>query len=190
MAPFEALYGRRCRSPVCWTKVGERSILRPELVQQSSEIVQLIKERLRAAQSRQKSYADRRRRDLKFEVGDHVFLKVSPTRGVLRFGIRGKLSLRYIGPYPILERIGEVAYRLELPGNLVGVHDVFHVSLLRKYVFNPSHIINPEPIQLREDLTYDEHPICILDFKERIIRRRTIRFVKVLWDNHSVEKAT
>ncbi|GKV11068.1 hypothetical protein SLEP1_g22354 [Rubroshorea leprosula] len=132
MAPFEALYGRRCRSPVCWTKVGERSILGPELVQQSSEIVQLIKERLRVEQSRQKSYADKRRRDLEFEVGDHVFLKVSPTRGVLRFGIRGKLSPRYIGPYPILERIGEVAYKLELPGNLAGVHDVFHVSLLRK----------------------------------------------------------
>ncbi|GKV36711.1 hypothetical protein SLEP1_g44811 [Rubroshorea leprosula] len=180
MAPFEALYGRRCRSPVCWMKVGERSILGPELVQQSSEIVQLIKECLRATQSRQKSYADRRRRDLEFEVGDHVFLKVSPTRGVLRFGIRGKLSPRYIGPYPILERIGEIAYKLELPGNLAGVHDVFHVSLLRKYVPNPSHIINPEPIQLREDLTYDEHPIRILDFKERIMRRRTIRFVKVL----------
>ncbi|GKV42221.1 hypothetical protein SLEP1_g49653 [Rubroshorea leprosula] len=161
-------------------KVGKRSILGPELVQQCSEIVQLIKERLRAAQSRQKSYADRRRRDLEFEVGDHVFLKVSPTRGVLRFGIQGKLSPRYIGPYPILERIGEVAYRLELLGNLAGVYDVFHVSLLRKYVLDPSHIINPEPIQLREDLTYDEHPIRILDFKERIMWRRTIHFVKVL----------
>ncbi|GKV24897.1 hypothetical protein SLEP1_g34439 [Rubroshorea leprosula] len=162
MAPFEALYGRRCRSPICWTKVGEMSILGPELVQQSFEIVQLIKERLRTAQSRQKSYADRRRRDLEFEVGDHVFLKVSPTRGVLRFGIRGKLSLRY----------------------------VFQVSLLQKYVLDPSHIINPEPIQLREDLTYDKHPIRILDFKERIMWRKTIRFVKVLWDNHSVEEAT
>ncbi|GKV13613.1 hypothetical protein SLEP1_g24604 [Rubroshorea leprosula] len=165
MASFEALYGRRCRSP-------------------------LIKERLCAAQSRQKSYADRRRRDLKFEVGDHLFLKVSPTRGVLKFGIRGKLSPRYIGPYPILERIGEVACRLELPGNLTGVHDVFHVSLLRKYVPDPSHIINPEPIQLWDDLTYDEHLIHILDFKERIMRRRTISFIKVLLDNHSVEEAT
>ncbi|GKV13463.1 hypothetical protein SLEP1_g24465 [Rubroshorea leprosula] len=161
MAPFEALYGRRCRSPVYWTEVGERSILGPELVQQSSEIVQLIKERLRAAQSRQKSYADRRTRDLE-----------------------------YIGPYPILERIGEVAYKLELPGNLAGVHNVFHVSLLRKYVPNPSHIINPEPIQLWEDLTYDEHSIRNLDFNERIMQRRTIRFVKVRWDNHTVEKAT
>ncbi|GKU88816.1 hypothetical protein SLEP1_g3034 [Rubroshorea leprosula] len=103
---------------------------------------------------------------------------------------RGKLSPRYIGPYPILERIGEVAYKLELPGNLAGVHDVFHVSSLRKYVPDPSHIINPKPIQLREDLTYDEHPIRILDFKERMMRRRTILFVKVLWDNHSIEEAT
>ncbi|GKV42223.1 hypothetical protein SLEP1_g49655 [Rubroshorea leprosula] len=118
MAPFEALYGRRCRSPICWAKVGEKSILGPELVQQSSKIVQLIKECLHAAQS------------------------------VLKFGIRGKLSPRYIGPYPILERVGEVAYRLELPGNLAGVHDVFHVSLLQKYIPDLSHIIDPKPIQL------------------------------------------
>ncbi|GKV13621.1 hypothetical protein SLEP1_g24612 [Rubroshorea leprosula] len=158
MALFEALYARRCRSSVCWAEVGERSILGPELVQQSSEIVQLIEERLRVAHS--------------------------------RFGIRGKLIPRYIGPYPILERVSEVAYQLELPGNLAGVHDVFHVSLLRKYIPDPSHIIHPKPIQLREDLTYDEHPIRILDFKEMVMRRRTIRFVKVLWDNHSVEEAT
>ncbi|GKV05138.1 hypothetical protein SLEP1_g17180 [Rubroshorea leprosula] len=129
---------------------------------------------------RQKSYADRRRRDLEFEVGDHIFLKVSPTRGVLRFGIRGKLSPRYIGPYPILERVCEVACRLELLGNLAGVQDVFHVSLLRKDIPDSSYIIDLEPIQLQEDLTYDEHPIRILDFKERVMRRRTIRFVKVL----------
>ncbi|GKV43108.1 hypothetical protein SLEP1_g50442 [Rubroshorea leprosula] len=92
---------------------------------------------------------------------------VSPTRGVLRFGIRGKLSPRYIGPYPILERVGEVAYCLELPRNLAGFDDVFHVSLFRKYIPDPSHIIDPEPIQLREDLTYDKHPIHILVFKER-----------------------
>ncbi|GKV10897.1 hypothetical protein SLEP1_g22202 [Rubroshorea leprosula] len=167
MAPFEALYGQRCRSPVCWTEVGERSILGPELVQQSSEIVKLIKERLRAAQSRQKSYADRRRRDLEFEVGDHVFFE-----GVTH------------------SRCPQVRHPGKIESELASVHNVFHVSLLRKYVPDPSHIINPEPIQLREDLTYDEHPICILDFKERIMRRRTIRFVKVLWDNHSVEKAT
>ncbi|GKV30593.1 hypothetical protein SLEP1_g39388 [Rubroshorea leprosula] len=119
------------------------------------------------AGQRQKSYADRRRQDLEFEVGDHVFLNVSPTRDVLRFSIQGKLSLRYIGSYLILQRVGEVAYQLKLLGNLASVHDVFHVSLLRKYIPDLSHIIDPEPIQLREGLTYDEHPIRILDFKER-----------------------
>ncbi|GKV17043.1 hypothetical protein SLEP1_g27596 [Rubroshorea leprosula] len=99
---------------------------------------------------------------------------------IVRFGIRGKLSLRYIGPYPILERVSEVAYRLELPRNLAGVHDVFHVSLLRKYIPDPSHIIDLEPIQLQEDFTYDDYSICILNFKGRVMRRRTIRFVKVL----------
>ncbi|GKV48698.1 hypothetical protein SLEP1_g55501 [Rubroshorea leprosula] len=141
MAPYEALYGRRCRSPICWTDVGERSLLGPELVQQATEKVHLIREHLRVAQSRQKSYADNRRRDLEFAVGEKVFLKVSPTQGVVRFGIRGKLSPRLIGPFEILERVGEVAYRLALPPNLSEVHNVFHVSMPRKYVPDLSHVI-------------------------------------------------
>ena len=110
MTPYEALYGRRCRTPVCWGEVGERKLIGPELVQATSENVKLIREKLKTAQERQKSYADKRRRDLEFEVGDKVFLKLSPWKGILRFGRKGKLSPRYIGPYEILERIEPSAY--------------------------------------------------------------------------------
>ncbi|GAB2280512.1 hypothetical protein Dimus_039414 [Dionaea muscipula] len=115
MAPYEALYGRRCRSPTCWFEVGEAPIMGPDMVQITTEKIQQIRRRLITAQSRQKSYADRRRRNVQFDVGDRVFLRVSPLKGVIRFGKRGKLNPRYIGPYEILERVGEVAYRLALP---------------------------------------------------------------------------
>ncbi|RVW18432.1 Transposon Ty3-G Gag-Pol polyprotein [Vitis vinifera] len=147
MAPFEALYGRKCRSPICWNDVGERKLLGPELVQLTVEKVALIKERLKATQSRHKSYADHRRRDLEFEVGDHVFLKVSPMKSVMRFGRKGKLSPRYVGPFEILERVGTLAYKVALPPSLSKVHNVFHVSTLRKYIYDPSHVVELEPIQ-------------------------------------------
>ena len=132
MAPYEALYGRPCRSPLCWTEVGESSITGPNLIRDTSEKVNLIRQRLLMTQSRQKSYADIRRRPLEFEVGDHVFLKVMPKRGVVRLGKHGKLSPRFIGPFEILERVGTLAYRLALPPSMLGVHEVFHVSMLRK----------------------------------------------------------
>ena len=131
MAPYEALYRRPCRSPICWTEVGESSIIDPDLIRDTSEKVGLIQKHLLTAQSLQKSYADRRCRPLEFEVGDHIFLKVMPKRGVIRFGKRGKLAPRYIGPFEILERVGTVSYQLALPPSLSGVHEVFHVSMLR-----------------------------------------------------------
>src|SRR5262249_16078617 len=165
MAPFEALYGRPCRSPVCWDEVGERRLLGPELIQDSAEKVQLIQKRPLAAQSRQKSYADQRRKELSFEVGDHIFLKVSPTKGVVRFGQRGKLNPRYIGPFEILERIGAVAYSLALPPSLDGVHNVFHMSMLKKYMADLSHVIEYPLVNIQPDLTFEEHPVRILDRK-------------------------
>ena len=125
MAPCEALYGRPCRSPLCWTEVGESSITGLDLIRDTSEEVSLIRQRLLMAQSRQKNYADVRRRPLEFEVGDHVFLKVMPKRGVIRFSKRRKLSPRFIGLFKILERVGTVAYRLALPSNMSGVYEVF-----------------------------------------------------------------
>ena len=190
MAPFEALYGKRCRSPLCWDEVGERELVGPELVRLTNEAVQKIRARMRTAQSRQKSYADVRRKSLEFEVGDPVFLKVAPMKGVLRFGHKGKLSPKFIGPFEILERVGPVAYKLALPPALSGVHDVFHVSMLRKYITDPIHVIDYEPLQLNEDLSYEEKPVRILAREVKTLRNRIIAFVKVLWRNHHSEEAT
>ena len=142
MAPYEALYGRPCRSPLSWTEVGESSITSPDLIRDTSEEVSLIRQRLLTAQSRQKSYADVRRRPLEFKVGDHIFLKVMPKRGVVGFGKRGKLSPRFIGPFEILERICTIVYRLALLPSMSGVHEVFHVSMLRKYTLDPTHVVD------------------------------------------------
>ena len=142
MAPYKALYESPCRSPVCWTEVGKRSTTSPELISDTLMMVDLIRKHLLTAQSCQKSYADKWRRPLEFEVGDHVFLKVMPKRGVIKFGKRRKLSSRYIKPFEVLERVGIVAYRLELPPSLSNVHDVFHVSMLRKYTPYQTHVVD------------------------------------------------
>ncbi|KAL0561145.1 hypothetical protein IC582_001565 [Cucumis melo] len=190
MAPFEALYGKCCRSPVCWGEVGEQRLMGPELVQSTNEAIQKIRSRMHTAQSRQKSYADVRRKDLEFEVGDKVFLKVAPMRGVLRFEWRGKLSPRFVGPFEILERIGPVAYRLALPPSLSTVHDVFHVSMLRKYVPDPSHVVDYEPLEIDENLSYTEQPVEVLAREVKTLRNNEIPLVKVLWRNQRVEEAT
>ncbi|KAL0549424.1 hypothetical protein IC582_013906 [Cucumis melo] len=190
MAPFEALYGKCCRSPVCWGEVGEQRLMGPELVQSTNEAIQKIRSRMHTAQSRQKSYADVRRKDLEFEVGDKVFLKVAPMRGVVRFERRGKLSPRFVGPFEILERIGPVAYRLALPPSLSTVHDVFHVSMLRKYVPDPSHVVDYEPLEIDENLSYTEQPVEVLAREVKTLRNKEIPLVKVLWRNHRVEEAT
>ncbi|KAI3713011.1 hypothetical protein L1987_71581 [Smallanthus sonchifolius] len=132
MAPFEALYGRKCRSPICWAEIGESQITGPELIQETSDKIMLIRDNLLVARSRQKSYADKRRKPLEFQVGDLVLLKVSPWKGVVRFGKKGKLAPRFVGPFKILERIGKVAYKLDLPEGLSNVHPPFHVSNLKK----------------------------------------------------------
>ena len=180
MAPYEALYGRPCRSPLCWTKVGESSITGPDLVRDTSEKVSLIGQRLLMAQSWQKSYADARRRPLEFEVGDHVFLKVIPKRGVVRFGKREKLLPRFIGPFEILERVGTIAYQLVLPPSMSGVHEVFHVSMLRKYTPDPAHVVDWGQIEVDTDGTFKEGPVCILDSRDQVLRRKTVRLVRVL----------
>jgi hypothetical protein len=190
MAPFEALYGRKCRTPVCWNEVGEGLIAGPELVRITSEKVRIAREKLKEAQSRQKSYADKHRRLLEFKVGDRVFLKVSPWKGVRRFGLKGKLSPRYIGPFEILERVGEVSYRLALPPQLDHVHNVFHVSLLRGYQYHPLHVISYPSVSVQPDLSYEEEPEAILDRYDRVLRNKVTPFVKVLWKNHSEREAT
>nr|XP_023892185.1 uncharacterized protein LOC112004183 [Quercus suber] len=119
-----------------------------------------------------------------------VFLKVAPMKGVMRFRKKGKLSPRFVGPFEILERIGKVAYKLALPPTLAGVHNVFHVSMLRKYIPDPSHVLKYEPLKVKDNLTYEEVPIQILDRKDQVLRTKNISLVKVLWNNHTVEEAS
>ena len=130
------------------------------------------------------------RRPLEFEVRDHVFLKVMPKRGVVRFGKRGKLSPRFIGPLEILERIGTVAYRLALPPSMTGVHEVFHVSMLRKYTLDPAHVVDWGQIEVDTDGTFEEGPVCIVDSRDQVFRSKTVRLVRVLWQQYGVEEST
>ncbi|CAN6711404.1 unnamed protein product [Malus baccata var. baccata] len=190
MSPFEVLYGKSCCMPLCWSEVGERVLVGPEIVDVTTQNVQVIKSNLKAAQDRQKSLADKHATDRKYDVCDWVFLKLSPWKCVVRFGKKGKLSPRYIGPYMIAEQVGEVAYRLELPPELSKVHDVFHVSMLQHYVLDLSHVIPPQPLEINPDLTYNEEPVTFLDWKDKELRNKIVHLVKVLWRNHSVEEAT
>ncbi|WMV46591.1 hypothetical protein MTR67_039976 [Solanum verrucosum] len=163
MALYEALYGRRCRSPIGWFEI---------------------------AQSRQKSYTEVRRRDLEFEVDDLVYLKVSPMKGVMRFGKKVKLSPRSISPYRISKRIGNVVYKLELPQELAVVHPMFHISMLKKCMGDPSLIIPTEDIDIKDSLSYEEILVQILDRQVRKLRTKEVASVKVLWRNQFIEKAT
>jgi hypothetical protein len=159
MAPFEALYGRKCRTPLYWNQTEESQVFGPEILQEAEKQVQIIRENLKTTQSRQKSYADNRRRELIFEVGDFLYLKVSPMRG--------------------MERKGEVAYQLELPDSLSDVHDVFHVSQLKKCLRVPEEQLPMEELNVKEDLTYSEYPIRILETSHRITRSKVINMCKV-----------
>jgi hypothetical protein len=150
----------------------------------------MVREKLRVAQSRQKSYADHRRRELSFEVGDFVYLKVLPMRGLCRFKVRGKLAPRFIGPLKILEKRGEVAYQLELPPQLSNVHDVFHVSQLKKCLCVPEEQLPMEDLDAKEDLSYQEYPIQILETSERVAQNKKIGMCKVQWSYHTNEEAT
>jgi hypothetical protein len=190
MAPFEALYGRRCRTPLNWSQTGEREIFGHNLVLEAEDKVRVIKKNLEAAQATQKSYHDKRRKRLQFEVEDHVYLKVSPTKGVQRFGIKGKLAPRYIGPYEIKETCGPVAYQLKLPPHMSAIHDVFHVSQLKKCVRLPTEVLSEPELEIEPDLSYQEHPVKILDCKERSTRAKSIKMYKIQWSHHSEEEAT
>jgi hypothetical protein len=190
MAPFKMLYGRRCRTPLFWNETGDRKVFGPDILEETEKQVRMVKENLRVAQSRQKSYADHRRRELSFEVGDFVYLKVSPMRGLRRFKVRGKLAPRFIGLFKILEKRGEVAYQLELPPQLSDVHDVFHVSQLKKCLRVPEEQIPMEDLDAKEDLSYQEHPVRILETSKRVTRNKKIKMCKVHWSHHIEDEAT
>ncbi|KAL6321193.1 hypothetical protein AAG906_015537 [Vitis piasezkii] len=176
MVPFEGLYGRTCRSLICWDDIGERKLLGPKLVQLTVEKVALIKERLKAAQSRWKS--------------DHDFLKVLPMKSMMRFARKRKLNPLFVGPFEILDRVDTLAYKMDLPPNLSKIHNVFHVSTLRKYVFDPSHIVELKAIQISKDLTHEEVPIQIVDVIDKVLCHTVVKLVKIQWSNHSIRETT
>ncbi|GJR14767.1 putative reverse transcriptase domain-containing protein [Tanacetum coccineum] len=182
-APYEALYGRKCRSPVCWAEVGEAQLTGPELIQETTEKIVLIKQRMQAAQDRQKSYADRKRKPMEFKVGDRVMLKVSPWKGVVRFGKRGKLNPRYVGPFKILAKVGKVAYRLELPQELSRVHHTFHVSNLKKCYADEPLVMPLEGIHVDDKLQFVEEPVEIMEREIKRLKRSRIPLVKVRWNS-------
>ncbi|KAJ9539243.1 hypothetical protein OSB04_031976 [Centaurea solstitialis] len=182
-APYEALYGRKCRSPLNWLEVGESRLIRPDIVQETTNKIKLMQEKLKAARDRQKSYADNRRKPLEYQIGDRVLLKVSPWKGLIRFGKKGKLSPRFVGPFEVIERIGPVAYRLDLPIELSSIHDTFHVSNLKKCLSEETVILPLEEIQIYEQLRAAEEPIEILDREIKQLRRSRIPIVKVRWNS-------
>jgi len=177
---------------VCWAEVGDTQLIRsqtndstltgPEIIRETTEKIIQIRERMKTARSRQKSYADKRRKPLEFQVGDHVLLKVSPWKGMVRFGKRGKLNPRYIGPFEILARIGPVAYKLRLPQELQGIHDTFHVSNLKKCLSDESLVIPLEEIQVNPNLNFVEEPVEIMDREVKRLKQSRIPIVKVRWN--------
>ncbi|GKF16792.1 putative reverse transcriptase domain-containing protein [Tanacetum coccineum] len=182
-APFEALYGRKCRSPVCWTEVGEDQILGPELIQETTEKIIQIKQRMQAARDRQKSYANLKRKPMEFQVGDKVMLKVFPWKGVVHFGKWGKLNPRYVGPFKVLEKVGEVACKLELPEELNRVHNTFHVSNLKKFHANEPLAVPLDGLHLDDKLHFVEEPVEIVDREVKRLKRSRIPLFKVRWNS-------
>ncbi|WVZ52311.1 hypothetical protein U9M48_003384, partial [Paspalum notatum var. saurae] len=189
-SPFEALYGRRCRTPLFWNQTGGKQVFGPNLIKDAEQQIKMVRENLRVSQSRQKSYADVRRRELTFKVNDFVYLKVSPMRGIWRFNIKGKLAPRYIGPFKIVERKGEVAYKLELPPNISGILDVFHVSQLKKCLRVLEEQAPLEGLDVQEDLTYTEHRVKILETSERVTRNKRTKMCNVQRKHHTEHEAT
>jgi hypothetical protein len=189
MSPFEALYGRKCRTPLYWDQTRERQFFGPELIQKVEEQIRIIWENLRVAQTRQKSYADNRR-PLEFEEGDHVYLQMSPLRGMRRFKVKGKLFPHFIGSFRVFRRVGEMVYQLELLDNLSDVHNVFHVSQIKKCLRVPEEQLPMEELSVQGDLTYTEYPIKILNTLTRVTRNKVIKMCKVQWSHHGEDEAT
>ncbi|XP_019257801.1 PREDICTED: uncharacterized protein LOC109236024 [Nicotiana attenuata] len=172
--PVSIVSDRNPRTPLYWNEVGERKLMGSEIVRQTEDKVNIIKDRLKIASYRQKSYAELERRDIEYQAGDKVFLKVSPWKKYMIFGQKGKLSPRFIGPYEVLERVGAVAYKLALPPELDKIHNVFHVSMLRRYRSDPCHVLPIESVEVNPDLTYEEEPIQILARELKEIRNKSI----------------
>ncbi|GKC42438.1 hypothetical protein Tco_1060160 [Tanacetum coccineum] len=181
VAPFEVLYGRICRSPIYWAEVGDAQLTGPEIIRETIEKIIQIKHRLQASRDRQRSYADKRRKPLEFQVRDKVMLKVLPWKGVIRFGKRGKLNPRYIGPFKILAKVGTVAYQLELPEQLSRVHSTFHVSNLKKCLSDEPLAIPLDEIHVDNKLNFIKEPVKVMDREVKCLKQSRIPIVKFHW---------
>ncbi|GKB86933.1 putative reverse transcriptase domain-containing protein [Tanacetum coccineum] len=170
-ALFKALYGRKYRTPIAWAEVGESKLFGPEIVQETTDKIVQIKERLKAARDRQKSYADHCQKLLEFNVGDKVLLKVSPRKGMVRFGKRSKLSPRYVGPFEVVKRVGHGAYRLRLPQELVDIHDISHVSNLKKCLADINLHVPLEEVKIDDKLHFIKEPMEIMDREVKKLKR-------------------
>jgi len=185
MEPYEALYGRKCRTPLCWYQDGDVVLVGPELLEQTIEKVRMARDRMQASQSRQKAYADRKRRPLELTARDHVFLRVTRTTSVGRALHSRKLSPKFLGPYQISRRIGLMAYEIALPPQLANLYPVFYVSQLRKYVFDPSHELEVEDVQIRADLFMEVPQVVLEDSQVEERRGKPVSLVKVIWDQRT-----
>ncbi|GJY41210.1 putative reverse transcriptase domain-containing protein [Tanacetum coccineum] len=182
-APFEASYGRKCRSPVCWAEVGDAQLTSPTIIHETTKKIVQIKSRIQAARDRQKRYANIRRKPIVSQVGDKVMLKVSPWKGVVCFGKRGKLNPRYVGPFKVIERVGIIAYKLELPQQLSRVHNTFHVSNLKKRLSGESLVIPLEELCVDDKLHFVEEPVEVMDHEIKQLKRSRIPIIKVRWNS-------
>ncbi|GKE80198.1 putative reverse transcriptase domain-containing protein [Tanacetum coccineum] len=180
-APFEALYGRKCRSPVFWAEVGQVQLTGPEIVQETTEKVIKIKQRMQAARDQQRSYTDLKCKPMEFQVGDRVMLKVSPWKGVVHFGKWGKLNPRYVRPFKVLAKVGSVAYKLELPQELSRVYNTFHVSNLKNCYSDEPLVVPLEGLHIDDKLQFVEEPIEIMEWEVKQLNRSRIPLVKVRW---------
>ncbi|KAK9126039.1 hypothetical protein Scep_014885 [Stephania cephalantha] len=190
MTLYDALYGRPCRSPTCWLDKEDKVLLGPEIIAETNNKIQIIQNRLKIAQSCQKTCADSGRKSSKLQVDELVLLKLSPMKGIQRFGKKEKFAPRFICPFSVAERIGETTYRIDHPLAPEKIHDVFHVSMLKKYKPDSSHIIQWNDLYLEPNSSYQEQPTRILNNKIQQLRNRQMEFVKVLWQHHSTEEAT
>ncbi|KAL6219339.1 hypothetical protein ACLB2K_007098 [Fragaria x ananassa] len=175
MTSYEALCGRPCRSPICWVDKEDRMTHFPEIIKDTTEKIQIIVDRLKTTQSRQKSYADKRGKPLEFQPDDLVFLKLAP---------------RYIGPFAVLKKVGTVSYKVKLPAELSHIHDVFHVSQLKKSAPDAPQVMSWSNVPLDQNVSFEEGPLCILEREEKKLRNRQVSLVKVKWQHHGVEEAT
>ncbi|GJR66871.1 hypothetical protein Tco_0012936 [Tanacetum coccineum] len=182
--------GGKCRSPICWAEVGDAQLTGPAIIHETTKKIVQIKSRIQAARDRQKSYANIRRKPMVFQVGDRVMLKVLPWKGVVRFGKRGKLNPRYVGPFKVIERVGTVAYKLELPQQLSRVHNTFHVSNLKKCLSDESLVIPLEELRVDDKLHFVEEPVEVMDREIKQLKISRIPIIKVRWNSKRGPKFT